>query len=92
MGVLKYKGKDIIMVIMDRFTKYSHFIALSHSFLVKMATEIFLNHFYKFHWLSVTIVTDRDIMFTSLFWNDLFMLLGVELFMSSTTIQNLMGN
>jgi hypothetical protein len=48
-GVLKYKGKDIIMVIMDRFTKYSHFIALSHSFLVKMATEIFLNHFYKFH-------------------------------------------
>lgn len=66
-GVLKYKGKDIIMVIMDRFTKYSHFIALSHSFIAKMATGIFLNHFYNFHWLSVTIVTDKDIMFTSLF-------------------------
>jgi hypothetical protein len=28
----KSKGKDIIMLIVDTFTKHGHFIALAHSF------------------------------------------------------------
>jgi len=65
--LLKYKGKDTIMVIVDRFTKYIHFISLSHPFTAKMAAETFLSHFYKFHGLPIIIVTDRDNVFTSLF-------------------------
>lgn len=29
-GLPKSEGKEVIMVVVDRFTKYSHFIPLSH--------------------------------------------------------------
>jgi hypothetical protein len=31
-ALLKSEGKNIIMVIIDRYTKYVHFIALAHPF------------------------------------------------------------
>lgn len=34
-GLPKSKGNDVIMVTLDRFTKYAHFIALAHPFKAK---------------------------------------------------------
>jgi hypothetical protein len=34
-GLPKYEGKSVIMVIVDRMTKYAHFCALSHPFKAK---------------------------------------------------------
>lgn len=31
-GLPKSEGKDVIWVIVDRHTKYAHFVALSHPF------------------------------------------------------------
>ena len=31
-GLPKFKGKSVIMVVVDRLTKYAHFCALSHPF------------------------------------------------------------
>lgn len=60
-GLQRSEGKDIIMVIVDMFIKYRHFIALPHPFLLQDIDHLFLNHFYKFHGLPVMIITDREI-------------------------------
>jgi hypothetical protein len=37
-GLPKSHGKDVIMVVVDRFTKYAHFIPLSHPYTVDSVT------------------------------------------------------
>ena len=32
-GLPKSEGKDVIMVVVDRFSKYAHFMSLSHPYL-----------------------------------------------------------
>jgi hypothetical protein len=34
-GLPRAQGKDVILVVVDQFTKYSHFIALSHPYTTK---------------------------------------------------------
>lgn len=41
------KGYDTIWAIVDRFTKYGHFIALSHSYLASQLASIFLDIVFK---------------------------------------------
>ncbi|KAL2237851.1 UNVERIFIED_CONTAM: Transposon Ty3-G Gag-Pol polyprotein, partial [Sesamum indicum] len=79
----KSDGKEVILVIVDRLTKYSHFIALKHPYTVVSIEKIFFEHVYKLHGLLLSIVTDRDKIFTSYFWEELFSLTGVSLDMSS---------
>ncbi|GKA38754.1 ty3-gypsy retrotransposon protein [Tanacetum coccineum] len=45
--------------------------------------QVFLDNVYKLHGLPKTIISDRDKIFTSLFWKSLFKILKVELKMSS---------
>ena len=58
----------MIMVIVDRFTKYGHFIGLTHPFTATKIAEIFMEHVYKLHGLPESIVLDRDRIFISGFW------------------------
>jgi hypothetical protein len=37
----KSSGYDTILVVVDRFTKYAHFIALKHPFTVAEPPELF---------------------------------------------------
>jgi hypothetical protein len=82
-GLLKLESRDTIMVIIDRFTKYGHFITLAHPFTAQDVAKYFLDHIYKFHGLPATILTHRDKVFTSLFWKELFKHLGVKLLLST---------
>ena len=63
-GLSKSEGKDIILVVVDRFIKYRHFIALSHSFTTQDVAKVFIDHLYRFQGLPVN---GKDIVFTSLF-------------------------
>ena len=83
-GLPSSEGKNAIMVVMDKFTKYGHFIALSHPYTAQVIAQLFLDHFYKFHGLPAVIITDRDKIFTSIFWKELFKKLGVQVLMSTT--------
>ncbi|KAL0411110.1 UNVERIFIED_CONTAM: hypothetical protein Slati_3700700 [Sesamum latifolium] len=44
---------------------------------------MFMDHIHKLHSLSVSIVSDRDKVFTSSFWKELFKLLGTTLSLST---------
>jgi transposase InsO family protein len=74
---------DCILVVVDLFSKYSHFIALKHPYTALCIAKLFMLHIYHLHGLPTTLVSNRDKVFTSNFWHELFRLAGVELRMSS---------
>lgn len=57
-GVPKSKGKDVILVVVDRLAKYGHFLALVHPFSAKDMGKLFLQQVYRLHVVPVRIVTD----------------------------------
>ncbi|KAL0324566.1 UNVERIFIED_CONTAM: Retrovirus-related Pol polyprotein from transposon [Sesamum calycinum] len=82
-GLPPSEGKDSILVIVDRLTKYSHFLPLKHPYTASSIAKTFFDNIYKLHGLPVSIVTVRDRVFTSRLWNELFSMAGVSLDMSS---------
>jgi Integrase core domain/Integrase zinc binding domain len=82
-GLPKLDGKEVIMVIVDRFTKFAHFIPLSHPYSAHDVASSFFEHIYTLHGLPTSIITDRDPIFTSKFWRELLKLFGIKLNMSS---------
>lgn len=83
-GLPKSQGYDWIMVVIDRLTKSSHFIPLSHPFSATIVAQAFLDSIYKLHGLPHSIVSDRDKLFTSNFWHELFSLIGTKLHLSTS--------
>lgn len=76
-------GKDTIMVVVDRLTKFAHFITLSRPFSATTVAHVFLEQIFKLHGLPASIVSDRDTIFTSIFWQTIFKTLGVSLHYST---------
>lgn len=82
-GLPKSRGNEVIWVIVDRFSRYSHFLALPHPITAKSLSLVFFEHCYKLHGLPESIVSDRDSLFLSEFWQNLFKLSGTRLNMST---------
>lgn len=76
-------GYTTIMVVIDRLTKYAHFVALKTEYTSRMVAEVFMNQVVKLHGMPKSIVSDRGKVFTSNFWKNLFQLQGTTLAMSS---------
>lgn len=76
-------GFSVILVVVDRFTKYGHFIPLSHPYTASKVAHAFIANVLKLHGMPTTIVSDRDPVFTSSFWKELFHLQGISLAFSS---------
>lgn len=64
---------NCILVIVDKFSKYSHFIPVRHPYTAKKIAELFLHRYYKLHGMPQAIVSDRDPIFTSSFWQEFFL-------------------
>jgi transposase InsO family protein len=78
-GLPKSEERDVIMVIIDKFTKYCHLIALTHPFTALAVADSFLSTFHKLHGLPLKIIIDRDPIFRSNFWKELMGKLEIKL-------------
>ena len=65
-------------------TKYGHFLPLSHLFTALQVAQLYLANIYKLHGLPTTIISNRDRIFTSNVWQELFKLADTQLAMSSS--------
>jgi hypothetical protein len=82
-GLPPSNGFTVIMVVVDRLSKYSHFAPLKADFTSLKVAEVFLHNIVKLHGFPRSLVSDRDKVFTSSFWKYLFKLSGTTLSMSS---------
>ncbi|GAU14480.1 hypothetical protein TSUD_250200 [Trifolium subterraneum] len=82
-GLPKSKGFEAVLVVVDRLSKYSHFILLKHPYSAKTIAELFMREVVRLHGIPNSIISDRDPLFVSHFWLELFKLQGTKLRMSS---------
>ena len=82
-GLPMSNGFNGILVVVDRLTKYAHFIALVHPYTAKSVAKLFITSIVKLHGIPRSIVTDRDRIFISHFWKEFFQMQGSILAMSS---------
>jgi hypothetical protein len=83
-GFLKVGGKLVILTVVDRFSKFAHFITLGHPYSAMSVAKAFFEEVVRLHGFPCSIVNDTDPVFTSSFWTELFKLVGVKLQMSLT--------
>jgi hypothetical protein len=82
-GLPSSHGDNCILVVVDLFSKYSHFLALKHPFTALSVAKLFMQNIYKLHGLPSALVSDCDRVFSSLLWHEMFRLAGVDLRLSS---------
>jgi IS30 family transposase len=80
----KSGNKSVIMVVVDRLSKYAHLCALQHPFTTSTVAHFFMDNIFKLHGMPHSIVSDHDPTFTSNFWQELFRLQGIQLHLSTS--------
>ena len=63
-GLPKSKGKNVIMVLFDRLTRYAHICALSHPFKLSTLVAKCMDIAQMLHGNMKIIVSARDLIFT----------------------------
>ena len=66
-----------------QLSKYAHFVALSHPYSAEDVAQAYLDNIFTLHGIPNSIVSHRDAIFISSFWQALFSVLGVDLLLSS---------
>ena len=87
-------GYNSIWVMVDRLTKRAHFIALhmgDQESAAKACAVIFQKEFQRLHGIPESIISDRDVRFTSIFWTQLMELQGTKHQLSSAFRPNTDG-
>ena len=82
-GLPRSNGLDSVLVVVDRFSKYAHFIGLKHPYSAQSVAQLFVREVVRHHGFPSTIISDRDRVFLSHFWKELFHLQGSSLLRST---------
>jgi hypothetical protein len=82
-GLPKLGGKDVVLVVVNRSTKYAHFIALPHPYTANTISQTFIDQIFRLPGLPATTLPDRDEIFTSQLWMSIFKAMEVSLQYSS---------
>lgn len=70
---------DMILVAIDHLTAMVHLVPTKQMYRARDIAEVMFNLVYKLHEMPTCIVSDRDSLFTSIFWKRLHELTGTEL-------------
>lgn len=82
-GLPKSQGYDCLLVVVDRLSKYGHFLLLKHPYTARSVADLFIKEVVRLHGVPQTILSDRDSVFMSFFLQEMFQLMGTKLRMSS---------
>ncbi|KAL4289567.1 hypothetical protein GQ457_14G014840 [Hibiscus cannabinus] len=82
-GLPKSNGKEAILVVVDRLTKYAHFFSLPRHFDSAFVAKILVQGVIKLHGIPRTIFNDCDRLFLSDMWTELARLQQTKLCFSS---------
>ncbi|GBG85125.1 hypothetical protein CBR_g39691 [Chara braunii] len=77
--VTSKNGKRHIFVIVDRFTKYARLIAMPETDRTEHVIKLFMDNWVRDFGLPKTIVSDRDVRFTSEMWKKAIEQMGSQL-------------
>ena len=58
---------NTILVVVDKFSKYGHFIPIHHPYTILQIAWVFLDNVYKLHGLPKAIISDRDPIFKAIY-------------------------
>ncbi|GKB06135.1 putative reverse transcriptase domain-containing protein [Tanacetum coccineum] len=75
-------GHDTIWVIVDRLTKFAHFLPMSEDYKMDRLAKLYLNEIVSRYGVPILIISDRDSHFTSRFWQAMQEALGTKLDMN----------
>jgi hypothetical protein len=75
---------DQVMVVIDHLTSMVHLTPVRGNYRARQIAEVFYETIYRLHGLPDRIISDRDKIFTSIFWQNLHRLMRVNLKLSST--------
>nr|GEW11441.1 hypothetical protein [Tanacetum cinerariifolium] len=76
-------GQDTIWVIIDRLTKSAHFLPMREDDSLEKLMRQYLKEVVSRHGVPISIISDRDGIFTLHFWQSLYKALGTQLDMST---------
>jgi hypothetical protein len=76
-GLPKVHDKSVILIVVDRFSMYAHFIALSHPYTTTSVARAFFEGVVHLHGFPASIIT-----LSSRVWRYLFKMAGITLHMS----------
>ena len=73
------RKNDTVWVIVDRFTKSTHFLPMRVNLPLQQLAELYMSKIVRLHGVPMSIVSNRDTRFTSRFWRALHEAFGTVL-------------
>ena len=82
--LLVVAGKDAILVVCDRLSKMTHFVAMTEGTMAEGLIRLFWDNVWKLHGLPESVVSDRGLQFAAELTKELNRMLGIRTKLSTT--------